>query len=198
MKKYLLIYAVVVTALLVGLTRRYRAENRRLAENQTALAGEVTRYRTRLGAEAASVQALRLRCSEFESLRAADARTIRRLGIRIRRLEAAARTVAATAVDAAAPLRDTVFIRVRDTAATVDSARVFRWRDPWVAIEGRIARDSVRCRIRSVDTLRQIVHRVPRRFLFIRWGTKAIRQEIVSTNPHTRIVHAEYVRIERR
>lgn len=53
------------------------------------------------------------------------------------------------------------------------------------------------CRIRSIDTLRQVVHRIPRRFLFIRWGTKALRQEIVSTNPHTRIVHAEYVKIER-
>ena len=53
------------------------------------------------------------------------------------------------------------------------------------------------CRIRSVDTLRQAVHRIPRRFLFIRWGTKALRQEIVSTNPHTRIVYAEYVKIER-
>ena len=51
--------------------------------------------------------------------------------------------------------------------------------------------------IRSVDTLRQAVHRIPRRFLFIRWGTKALRQEIVSTNPHTRIVYAEYVKIER-
>ena len=53
-------------------------------------------------------------------------------------------------------------------------------------------RDS--CRVESVDTLRQVVHRVPRRFLFIRFGTKAVRQEIVSSNPHTRIVYAEYVR----
>ena len=78
-----------------------------------------------------------------------------------------------------------------------DSVRLFRWRDPWVTVEGRIGRDSAVCRIRSIDTLRQVVHRIPRRFLFIRWGTKALRQEIVSTNPHTRIVHAEYVKIER-
>ena len=78
-----------------------------------------------------------------------------------------------------------------------DSVRLFRWRDPWVTVEGRIGHDSAVCRIRSIDTLRQVVHRIPRRFLFIRWGTKALRQEIVSTNPHTRIVHAEYVKIER-
>ena len=174
MKKYLFAYAVLATALLFFTCRHYRAENRRLVENQTALTADVTRYRTRLGAEAASVQALRLRCGEFETLRAADAAQIRRLGIRLRRLEAAAKAVAVTDAEIRTPLRD-----------------------PWISVEGRIGRDSAACRIRSVDTLRQAVHRIPRRFLFIRWGTKALRQEIVSTNPHTRIVYAEYVKIER-
>ena len=95
------------------------------------------------------------------------------------------------------PLRDTVVAGIRGSLPVYDTMRVFRWRDPWVSVEGRIGKDSVACRIRSVDTLRQVIHRIPRRFLFIRWGTKAIRQEIVSTNPHTRIVHAEYVKIER-
>lgn len=197
MKKYLLLYAVVVTALLIGVYRRYHTENRRLAQNQTALTAGIAHYRTKAGAEAASVQALRLRCGEFESLRAADAEEIRRLGIRIRRLEAAAKAVTETKAEVRMPLRDTVVVRGHDSLPMRDTLRVFRWRDPWVSIEGRIGRDSVACRIRSVDTLRQVVHRIPRRFLFIRWGTKALRQEIVSTNPHTRIIHAEYVKIER-
>ena len=197
MKKYLFLYAVLTTALLCVTYRRYHAENRRLVQNQEALAFEVTHYRTRAGQEAASAQVLRLRCGEFETLRAADAEEIRRLGLKIRRLEAAAKAVTATEAEIRAPLRDTVVIRVRDTAFVCDTVRVFRWRDPWVTVEGRIGGDSAVCRIRSVDTLRQVVHRIPRRFLFIRWGTKALRQEIVSTNPHTQIVHAEYVKIER-
>ena len=79
MKKYLFAYAVLATALLFFTCRHYRAENRRLVENQTALAADVTRYRTRLGAEAASVQALRLRCGEFETLRAAESRPMRQI-----------------------------------------------------------------------------------------------------------------------
>ena len=114
-----------------------------------------------------------------------------------RRLEAAAKTVTATEAEIRTPLRDTVVVRSGDPHPVRDSVRLFRWRDPWVTVEGRIGRDSAVCRIRSIDTLRQVVHRIPRRFLFIRWGTKALRQEIVSTNPHTRIVHAEYVKIER-
>lgn len=188
---------MLATALLLFCYQHYRTENRRLTENQTALTADLAHYRTRLGAEAASAQALRLRCGEFETLRAADAEQIRRLGIRIRRLEAAAKAVALTDAAINTPLRDTVVVRMHDSRPVYDTSRVFRWRDAWVSVEGRIGRDSVACRIRSVDTLRQVVHRVPRRFLFIRWGTKAIRQEIVSTNPHTRIVYAEYVKIER-
>ena len=151
----------------------------------------------------ASAEVLQLRCREFERLRAGDAERIRQLGIRLRRVEAAATLATATEIDVQVPLHDTI-VR-RDFAAVCDSGRLaaavrfdtvrsFRWRDPWVTVEGRIRGDSADCRVESVDTLRQVVHRVPRRFLFIRFGTKAVRQEIVSSNPHTRIVYAEYVR----
>ena len=197
MKKYLFLYAVAVTALLVYGYGRYRRENRRLTQTQHALAAGIERYRTRLGQEAASVQALRLRCAEFEELRAADAAEIRRLGINLRRLEAAARTATATKVEIRTPVRDTVVVRLRDTLVVRDTLRLFRWRDAWVRVEGAVTADSVLCRVESTDTLRQVVHRIPRRFLFIRWGTKALRQEIVPSNPHTRIVYSEYVKIER-
>lgn len=82
MKKYLVLYAVAVTALFAFSYRRYHAESRRLIQNQTALAADVVHYRTRAGQEAASAQVLRLRCGEFEALRAADAEEIRRLGLR--------------------------------------------------------------------------------------------------------------------
>ena len=70
MKKYLFLYAVLTTALLAYGYARYRHETRRLTQNQDALASGIEHYRTRLGQEAASVQAWRLRCAEFERLRA--------------------------------------------------------------------------------------------------------------------------------
>lgn len=197
MRKYLIIYALAVTALLVAGYRRHCSESRRHRENLQALEAGMTHYRTRLGEQIASSQALRLRCAEFERLHAEDADRIRRLGIRLRRLEASARTVAFTSLEARTPLHDTVVRCIRDTVVRRDTVRLFRWQDRWVTVEGRLAADSVVCRIESVDTLHQIVHRVPRRFLFIRWGTKALRQEVRSANPHTRIVHAEYLKIER-
>ncbi len=197
MQKYLFLYAVAVTALLVVGTRHHRTENRRLVANQEALASETEYFRNRLDEAAAEVQALRLTAAEFRSLRAADAARIRDLGIRLRRAEASAQSATEQLLRLAAPVRDSVVIRRRDTLLIRDTVRLFRWQDPWTTVEGCIRHDSVQCRIKSVDTLRQVVYRIPRRFLFFRWGTKALRQQVSSSNPHTRIVATEYIRIER-
>jgi hypothetical protein len=200
MRKFLAIYALVTTtaiALMVATIFSLSDERARLRENQSSLCAEVEHYRTRADKDAAAIQVLRLRCGEYEELREADAKRIKELGIRLRRLEASAKSITATALNVATPLRDTIF--VRDTSSMVrDTLKIFRWQDPWVKIDGLIGRDSVRCNVESIDTLHQIVHRVPRRFLFFRYGTKALRQEIVSSNPHTRIVYTEYIKIERR
>lgn len=196
MNRMLLLWAVVATTLCAGLARRHHRETLRLEANLRALASDTAHYRRRLGAESASCDVLRLRCREFERLRTQDARRLREMGIRLRRLEAVAAHTAVTRLETAAPLRDTVRIVERDTLMLRDTVRLFRWRDAWVRVEGELHADTLRCRVESVDTLHQIVHRIPRRFLFIRWGTKALRQEIVSSNPHTRLVASEYLRIE--
>lgn len=190
MKKTILILLLLLTAgAAVRSSRNARRETERLRGNLCALGDTLHRYRTRLGEEAASTEALRLRCSEFERLRSEDAAEIRRLGIRLRRAEEFARTVSATTIEVPVPVRDTVILH--------DTLRLFRWQDAWVTVEGLVGRDTAACRVESRDTLVQILHRVPRRFLFIRWGTKAVRQEILSRNPHTKIVYAECVKIER-
>ncbi len=189
MKKILFIYALCATAVAAWGVLRHR-EAQRLENNQTALSEQVEYYRTRMGEQAASVRALQLRCDEFREMRQADARRIRDLGIKIRRLESSTTASLESKVEVHTIVRDTVILH--------DTLRVFHWCDEWVTVDGRIGRDSVTCEVTSIDTLRQVVHRVPRRFLFIRYGTKAIRQEIVSSNPHSRIVYADYIELYKR
>ncbi|MBE6188448.1 MAG: hypothetical protein E7143_04915 [Rikenellaceae bacterium] len=191
MRKYLAIYAIVATAVIVVGAKYLLKENARLENNNSALLQSVKTYRTRADENAASVQVLRLKIGEYEELRAADAERIRKLGIKLKRLESASKSVTKTAVNISAPLRDTVILR--DTLRLHDTVRLFRWRDSWVTVDGVIDNDSVSCSVTSVDTLHQIIHRIPRRFLFFRYGTKAIRQEIVSSNPHTEVVYSEVV-----
>lgn len=191
MRKYLAIYSIVATAVIVVGAKYLLKENARLENNNSALLQSVKTYRTKADENAASVQVLRLKVGEYEELRAADAERIRNLKIKLKRLESASKSVTKTAVNISAPLRDTVILR--DTLHLHDTVRLFRWRDSWVTVDGVIENDSVSCSVTSVDTLHQIIHRIPRRFLFFRYGTKAIRQEIVSSNPHTEVVYSEVV-----
>lgn len=169
---------------------RRHLEAVRLQQNQTALFDSLHRYRTRLNAEAASVAALSLRCEEYRRLRRADAERIRELGLRLRRVE----SVSTSALVTQAQIESVV----ADTVAGADTVLHFGWSDAWVSVRGTIAGDTVRCSVVSVDTLRQVVHRIPHRFLFLRFGTKALRQEIVCSNPHTHIVCAEYIELKRK
>lgn len=188
MKRFLLLYALCATVVAAWGFLCHR-EAQRLDNNQEALMEQITLYRTRLNESAASVRVLQLRCEEYRRLRAEEQRRIRELGIKLRRVESAATTATRSKVEAAAPLRDTVIL--------YDTLRYFEWRDPWVKIDGVVYRDSVECRVESVDTLRQVIHRVPRKLLFVKYGTKAIRQEITSSNPHTQIVYSEYIELKR-
>lgn len=196
MKKYLFIYAAAITAALVVAVRHYHGENQRLESNQRTLLAQTGALSDRAATAEAEVAALRLKTSELRRLRTADAERIRRMGIRLRDVESVSSTAAHTTLSAAAPVLDTVVVTLRDTVTVRDTVRMFRWRDAWVGIEGTIRRDSVECRIESVDTLQQTVWRQRRRFLFIRWGTKSLRQRITSSNPHTKIVATEYIEIE--
>ena len=199
MRKILFYYALATTLCLAGavlLITKMSDERARLRSNQQALLADVTLYRTSLDESAAEVEALSLKCREYRELHERDAERIRQLGLRLRRVESIATHASRSIVETTAALRDTLIINSSEPLlAPHDTAHIFTWRDAWVKVEGVILGDTVRCRITSRDTLRQIVHRVPHRWLFFRFGTKAIRQQITSSNPHTEIVYSEYIEL---
>ncbi len=197
MRKILFYYSVVATLLLAvcGLYLHHNTnEVARLRNNNEALATETLLYQTRLEESAASTVALQLRLDEYRKQHTADTKRIRDLGIRLRRVESIATSASQTKVEVSAPLHDTIFL----DRLLPDTASIFRWSDSWVDIEGLIRNGKAECRIKSIDTLRQVIHRVPHRWWFIRYGTKAIRQEITSSNPHSHIVYTEYIELPKR
>lgn len=171
--------------------------NATLAAERQHLASEVTHYRTLAGESAASVEALRLHTAELERLRSADAATISELQLRLRRVESLTTTALEGTYSASVPILHDTTTLLAEGMHHPSPVRHFEWSDGWATVRGRIEEDSVHCEIKTVDTLRQIVHRVPYRFLFFRFGTRALRQEIISSNPHNRIVYAEYIEVEK-
>lgn len=201
MKKALLIYAVAATAVAIAALRgraRLHDENRRLGANIETLTDNVDLYRTKSGESAAEITSLRLRCSELERLNGEAADRIRDLGIRLKRVTSAATAVTASRTEFDGILRDSI-IRPQPygPVTSPDTLRTLFWSDTWTKVHAIIRDDSVSCRIESVDTLHQVVYRIPRRFLFIRFGTKELRQVITSSNPHTRLVYTSHITVEK-
>lgn len=86
-------------------------------------------------------------------------------------------------------------LEVESKVSDADSIKSFSWKDNYVEVVGSLFKDSVKCRVSSVDTLVQLIERVPKRFLFIRYGTKYIKQSIQSMNPHTKIVYSNHLKL---
>ena len=162
----------------------------RLNNNYEALRSEVKLYRNRLKESTASAMALQLELDEYREQRKSDLKHIRSLGTQLRRIESVAKAATTNEVQFSTPLYDTILV--------YDTVWLFRWKDKWVSAEGAIRDGEVDCEIHSVDTIRQVIHRVPRRFGLIRYGTKGIRQEITSSNPHTKVVYTEYIELPKR
>lgn len=201
MKRLIIRIAVVIAiiAAFLLLWRIYRLEHderQRLEANQHSLMTDVEYYRTRDSLSAAGVERLTLTNREFRRHAEELTRTVEDLQLKLRRLQAASRTAVVTTYPVEVQLRDTLIMR--DTIAVPDTLSRLYYQNPWVTLDGIITDSVFRGTIESRDTLVQIVHRVPRRLWFIRWGTKAVRQEVTTRNPYSRITYTEYIELKRR
>lgn len=201
MKRLIIRIAVVIAiiAAFLLLWRIYRLEHderQRLEANQHSLMTDVEYYRTRDSLSAAGVERLTLTNREFRRHAEELTQTVEDLQLKLRRLQAASRTAVATTYPVEVQLRDTLIMR--DTIAVPDTLSRLYYQNPWMTLDGIIADSVFRGTIESRDTLVQIVHRVPRRLWFIRWGTKAVRQEVTTRNPYSRITYTEYIELKRR
>ena len=180
--------ATVIAILLGVKLHQTSKEQERLERNQRALLSDVECYKTRADKWAATAEVLELKVSELRQARAEDTKRIKELGIRLREVENYAMSVTQKRGGATLPLRDTVIIR--------DTVKIFSSERGHTELNGMVRNDSITYHFESVDTIYQVVRRVPHRFLFFRYGTKAIHQDVWTSNPTTKVVYTEYIEIE--
>ena len=185
----------LAVALLWGAWRGQRQEARRLSHNQRALLEDVRLYRTRDSLSAASVGRLTLTKKEMESYQADLHGTIEALNVKLRRLESVTDMGTRTRYEVRTVVRDSLVYRDRTGP---DTLPCLHFRNPYLELDGCIDSGRFSGRIVSYDTLVTVVHRIPRRFLFFRWGTKAVRLEAVSKNPHTSLEYARYIELKKK
>lgn len=178
-----------------------KADRDRLRNNQSLLLhnGNVEISETASGRSRASVPALNLRPSEFRRSGDSLLKVAKSAGIKPSRISDVGTAATVTRADIIANLSSR---QADDSASNLStrlpvnsSTRLLAWSDPWLSISGTISDSLIRCSVSVSDTLDIIVHRVPRRFLFFRFGCREVRMDIISRNPHTRLIYARYYKL---
>lgn len=195
MKRYLLIAIVALLAVAGGAIHRcqqLKTDNERLHGNQSALMADVELYKTKAGENAAKVQRLQLTASEFESQCADLKAEVERLGIKTKQLQQVIASSSQTKVEVRTQVKDSiVYVPL---LAKLDTLKCFEFNDGWVRANGCIdSSGHFEGEFESNDSLLIVAHRVPKRFLFFRWGCKRVELDIVNTNPHAQIKYARYI-----
>ena len=171
--------------------------NERSAYRQTAytLLDDIDRYQTKDSLNVVSVGEMQLKLSELNKYRSDDIKLIESLQADKKRLQQITTTQTQTIYDLTANVRDSIIYRDN---YLIDTLRCINIADRWFDMTGCIDTNAkFSGRFENRDSLLYVEHIIPKKFLFIKWGIKEKRQEIVSRNPHTNITGAEYITIRK-
>lgn len=194
MKSVLVIIFVALsglTLLLFGALDTAKKEVARLNGNQRSLLADIESYRTKDSLSVAKVERLLLTNREFEKYCADLKLQLGELGIKVKRLQ----SVTEVGINASY----SIDVQLKDSTVVRDSTVVMQCIElhtPYIDVSGCIEQDRFVGDIASRDTLDLAVHREPKRFWFIRYGTKGIWLTALSKNPHSKIEYARYIEMK--
>lgn len=202
MKKYLIWTAIILAVAAAFLAqhakiKRLTEERDRYRSNTEILLQNAETYQTKDSLNAAKVGVLELKLSEFEKYRTSDAELIKTLQTKNRDLEAVTTAQMKTIIELRGTVRDSIVYLPGDTVVL----RCVDISDPWFSLKGCTTPDGEftgtfinRDSILIAETVQY------RRFLGFLWKTKKIKSreiDIISRNPHTKIIGVEYIEIEK-
>ena len=187
-----------VVVLLWNQNSKKAEEIRRLSSNQESLVSGISYYKDKLGREVAKVRALELSKTKFENVLKDKAEQITQLKLKVRRLESFSSAVS--------EIRDSVVIEVQkpillDTLVV----RKISYKDDWLSLDGSLIVDGlsalgdsrIQLNYSVKDSLDFIIYREPKRFWFIRYGTKSYELYVRSRNPRSHVVAGSCVIIKK-
>lgn len=206
MKKYLIIAAIAlaVSAVVTIWVQRSRintltGERDKYRTNTETLLQEVSRYQTKDSLNAAKVGVLELKLSEFERYRASDAELIKTLQTKNRELEAVTTAQMETISQLRGTVRDSIVYLPGDTTTIV--LKCVDISDPWFSLKGCTTPDGeFTGTFVNRDSILVAATVQYKRFLGFLWKTKKIKNreiDVISRNPHTKIMGVEYIEIEK-
>lgn len=193
-------YTFLIIAVLSGLTftlltsrQRIIKERDRYKSNTEVLMSEAQRIQADSSTMALDIKTLTMSLEEYKRFRAEDEEKIKKLGIRIKDLEATAKHNVEVDAPIDAEIKDSVIIK--DTVPVF--LKAVRMDTPYLKINGIIENDRLTGKINLPVTLNQAFWiEYKHKFLWWRWKVKAIHQTISSDNPYVEIKYSEYIKIK--
>lgn len=204
MKKYIILAAIIMAVAAAFWFQQKRINNLtverdKYRSNTETLLQDVRTYQTKDSLNAAKVGNLELKLSEYKKYRADDAALIKSLQTKNRDLQRVTTAQMETINELRANVRDSIVYLPGDTVTTV--LRCVDIVEPYFELHGcatpdgqftgtHINRDS----LLIVETVQY------KRWLGFLWKTKKIKNreiDVVSRNPHTKIMGVEYIEIEK-
>ena len=169
-------------------------ERDRHKQNTNAVMSDIKRMQINSTTMALDAKILRLTLDEYKTYRADDLEEIKKLNVQVKSLKAVAKHNIEVNADIKAELKDTVVIRDTVTVAL----KSIKMETPYLKVKGIIENNQLIGNVTLPVTLHQAVwveHK--HRFLWWKWGVKAIHQTISSDNPHVQIKYTEIIEIQK-
>lgn len=174
-----------------------KAERDTYRGNTEALLMDSRAYAVRDSLQAAKVQSLELTLAEYKRFRANDLALIEDLDLRVKDLSQVNTAQARTILELRSTPRDT-FVLVRDSI--VIPALAVHCGDAYYDFDGLVTKESFTGRVEIRDSMLITESVEYRRFLGFLWRTRRVksrRMDIVSRNPHTKILDIEHIIIRK-
>lgn len=200
LKIYIILGIIIIslagtTAFLTSRLKKEKAEKELYQKNTDVLMGKVEAYKANDSLNVVSIGRLELKLSEYKKYRAEDLELISSLKVDKKRLEQITTAKTQTIYELKGSVRDSI---VYVDNYIVDTLRCLDIANKWFDLHGCInKKNGFSGTFENRDSLVYVEHVVPKKFLFIKWGVKERKQEILSKNPNTKIVNAEYISIRK-
>lgn len=166
--------------------KKQKANIERLDGNVTALTTDINHFKVNDSLNAATIQSLNITVSEFKDMNIEAKKTIDALNIKYKRLLKVNQTITQENQDLL--LNKTIdTLILKDTIVKTVSAS---YRSPYLDLNIYDLGNQYQVRYESRDTIDQILENIPKKFLFIRYGTKGFKTTYVNRNPNAKIVGA--------
>lgn len=177
-----------VISMYVELEDSSKKEITRLSGNITSLTEDVKVRKTENGNLLTKNKQLNVSLEEAQKQNLISEKQIKDMGIKIKRLESVSTTIIKTEVKVPVYIKD-----------TTDSCLALQYKDQYIELSGVFCDNGFdTLAIATLDTLHIFAHRIPKKFLFFEYGTKAIEVEAYTTSPYSNIIYSNTIKLNER